>query len=143
MIAAEETGSRERGCGGDTPVPNEALQAWVSDARAKVAKGTFSLGDLDCLEGLLSAAVEPGTRQRLLYLHAREPSVTAEVIAWAEHPSEDPGGLPPARPYPTVLAAIADGWRAIQFPQQLAPFDDRETDLVGCEFILEKLEPVS
>jgi len=81
-------------------------------------------------------------RQRLLYLHAREPSVRSEVIGWAEHPGEEPGGESRERPYPSVLAAIEDGWRALHFPQQLAPFDDRELDLVGYEFILEKLELV-
>lgn len=80
-------------------------------------------------------------RQRLLYLHAREPSVRSEVIGWAEHPGEEPGGEAPERPYRSVLAAIEDGWRAIHFPQQLAPSDDRELDLVGYEFILEKIEP--
>ena len=80
-------------------------------------------------------------RQRLLYLHAREPSVRSEVIGWAEHPGEELGGELGERPYPTVLAAIEDGWRAIHFPQQLAPFDDRNLDLLGYEFILEKMVP--
>lgn len=81
-------------------------------------------------------------RQRLLYLHAREPSVRSEVIGWAKHPSAEPDSESRERPYGSVLAAIEDGWRAIHFPQQLAPFDDRDLDLVGYEFILEKLEPV-
>ena len=44
-------------------------------------------------------------RQRLLYLHVREPSVRSEVIGWAEHPGEEPGGESRERPYPSVLAA--------------------------------------
>jgi hypothetical protein len=43
-------------------------------------------------------------------------------------------------PYESVFAAILDGWRVIHFPDQRAPFDDREIDIVGYEFILEKLE---
>jgi hypothetical protein len=113
-----------------------ALSAWIDDAAAKLEAGELSRRDLEALRTL--AAAPP--RQRLLYLHAREPSVRSEVIGWAEHPGEDPGGLPQERPYPTVLAALEDGWRAIHFPQQLAPFDDRELDVVGYEFILEKTE---
>jgi hypothetical protein len=115
---------------------SSALDAWIEDAAAKLAAGELTPRDLEAVRGL--AGMPP--RQRLLYLHTREPSVRAEVIGWAEHPGEDPGGLPAERPYPTVLAALEAGWRAIHFPQQLAPFDDRELDVVGYEFILEKLE---
>ena len=109
---------------------------WRERALRKLAEGTLSPVDLEEARGLLRRR----PRQRLLYLHAREPSVTADVIGWVEHPGEDPGGVPSERPYPTVLAALEDGWRAIHFPQQLAPFDDRELDVVGYEFILERIE---
>ena len=42
--------------------------------------------------------------------------------------------------YNSVFEAMLDGWRVIHFPDQRAPFDDREIDIVGYEFILEKLE---
>ena len=32
-----------------------------------------------------------------------------------------------------------DGWQVIQFPNQLAPFDDREIDILGYEFILQQM----
>jgi hypothetical protein len=120
---------------------DEALEGWLDEAGEKLARGELSLRDLRGLRDLLTSRTSGPVRQRLLYLHAREPSVTSQVIGWAEHPGEDPGGLPPQRPYPDVLAALADGWRCIHFPQQLAPADDRELDLAGYEFILEKLEP--
>ncbi len=41
-------------------------------------------------------------------------------------------------PYTTVYDAIIDGWQIIHFPNQLAPFDDREVDIVGYEFICHK-----
>lgn len=47
---------------------------------------------------------------------------------------------PPECPYATVHDAIVDAWRVIHFPNQLAPYDDREIDVLGYEFILEKLE---
>ena len=43
-------------------------------------------------------------------------------------------------PYASVFDAILDGWRVIHFPQQRAPYDDREIDVIGYEFILEKIE---
>ena len=48
--------------------------------------------------------------------------------------------LPQEWPYATVHDAIQDEWRVVQFPVQLAPFDDREIDILGSEFILEKFE---
>ena len=36
--------------------------------------------------------------------------------------------------------AVLDGWQVVHFPQQLAPFDDREIDVLGYEFVLQKLE---
>jgi hypothetical protein len=115
------------------------VKAWIRHARARLDAGTFGAEDLDLLAAALETRV-PRVRQRLLYLHAREPSPTAEVVAWAMDPFVDAGAAPGERPYRTVLAAIDDGWQVIHFPQQLAPFDDAETDLVGYEFVLQKLE---
>ena len=85
------------------------------------------------------------TRQRLLYLHATTPSLRSQVIGMALHE--------PVRgsktqittegqewPYATVHDAVLDGWQVVHFPNQLAPFDDREIDILGYEFILQKLE---
>jgi hypothetical protein len=84
-------------------------------------------------------------RQRLLYLHAATPSIRSQVIGMALHE--------PVRgsttqittegqewPYATVHDAVLDGWQVIQFPEQRAPYDDREIDILGYEFILQKLE---
>jgi len=84
-------------------------------------------------------------RQRLLYLHASHPSIRSRVIAAALHEPVrgsitqiDP--LATEIPYSSVFDAILEGWRVVHFPDQRAPFDDREIDIVGYEFILEKLE---
>jgi hypothetical protein len=85
------------------------------------------------------------TRQRLLYLHAATPSIRSAVIAMALH-EPVPGSVtqidsdPQEWPYGTVHDAILDGWQVIHFPNQRAPFDDREIDILGYEFILQKLE---
>jgi hypothetical protein len=85
------------------------------------------------------------TLQRLLYLHAATPSIRSKVIGMALHEPvrgsiTELSPLPQEWPYATVHDAILDEWRVVQFPVQLAPFDDREIEILGYEFILEKLE---
>ncbi len=91
-----------------------------------------------------AAAPAQNLRQRLLYLHANTVSVQANVLnatLYEPQPGAfakiDPAATP--IPYETVQQAILDGWRVIQFPDPRAPFSDREIDLLGYEFILEKL----
>lgn len=85
-------------------------------------------------------------RQRLLYLHATTPYLGSPLAAAALHEPR-PGGLAQMDPlqkdpeYKCVHDAVIDGWRIIHFPLQTAPFDDREIDILGYEFILEKWEP--
>lgn len=81
-------------------------------------------------------------RQRLLYLHAINNNLHAEVVAFALHePREgwiselDPRN--PQPPYPSVHAAVVDGWRVIHFPQQRASVP-APPGFVGFEFVLEK-----
>lgn len=86
-------------------------------------------------------------RQRLLYLHARTPSVFSEVLGLTliepvagfrvEISAEEPQW-----PYKTVHEAVVEGWQIVQFPYLQAPFDDRELDVIGYEFILQKMEVV-
>ena len=45
---------------------------------------------------------------------------------------------PNSWPYGSVLAALADGWRVVQFPNMALMMDDQNTYGLGCEFILEK-----
>jgi hypothetical protein len=86
-------------------------------------------------------------RQRLLYLHARTPTVFSEVLALTQiEPvpgfSVEITAEEPDWPYNTVHEALVDGWQIVQFPHLQAPFDDRELDVVGYEFILQKMEVV-
>src|SRR5689334_18092564 len=115
-----------------------------AQARADLKAGQLTPEDLDALEQQALGHLR-ALRQRLLYLHASNPSIRSRVVAAALH-EPIPGGVtqidPLAEdiPYESVFAAIMDGWRVIHFPDQRAPFDDREIDIVGYEFILEKLE---
>ena len=86
-------------------------------------------------------------RQRLLYLHGRTPSVFSDVIAMTLiEPVPGYGAEISAGeqdwPYATVHDAVVDGWQIVQFPHQQAPIDDRSLDVVGYEFILQKMEDI-
>ena len=84
-------------------------------------------------------------RQQLLVLYATTSSPESDVGAWSifdgtgrqAHMAGD-GAEPP---YPSVLAAMRDGWRVIQLPQlQTAPRGaEHDTAFLKYEFVLEKL----
>jgi hypothetical protein len=120
----------------------EEVEAWLARARAKLEDGGLGAADLDELDHILRGGRR--TRQRLLYLHAASPSIRSQVIAMALH-EPVPGsvtqiGPDQEWPYATVHDAILDGWQVLQVPEQRAPFDDVEIDVLGYEFVLHKLE---
>ena len=127
------------------PSPADSVAAWVDAARRKLQAGhNLCENDLDRLQAAAHGSPRR-LRQRLLYLHANTPSIHANLVAAAIHEPVagavteiDPQA--PELPYRNVHDAIVEGWRVVHFPQQRAPFDDREIDLMGHEFILEKLE---
>ena len=87
-------------------------------------------------------------RQRLLYLHAQTADVYSSIHAYTF--IEPKKGYRPTLtvdvpdcPYTNVHDALIDGWQIIQFPLHQAPFDDHEIDMLGYEFILQKIEDVS
>ena len=124
----------------------------LARAKARLAEGTLTVEDLDELARSGTGAKttrrrkKTVTRQRLMYLHASSPSIRSNLIAHPAVHEPAPGSvtqidpLAKALPYNSVFDAILDGWRVIHFPQQLAPYDDREIDMMGYEFVLEKLE---
>ena len=77
----------------------------------------------------------------MLYLQASTTSVTGDVVGMLlvqdGEVSEGPAD-PDEWPYPTVLAAMQDGWRIIQFPDLALSLDESRTYGLGYEFILEK-----
>jgi hypothetical protein len=122
----------------------DEVKSWVEKMRPKIgAKGI----DADDLDALIGTVMRTGgqKRQRLLYLHSSGMSVLSPVFAMdLREPTRQPNGYylepEPKIPYNSVHDAIVDGWRVIHFPNQAAPFDDREINILGYEFILEKLE---
>lgn len=94
------------------------------------------------LQGIIAALdAQPSPRQDLLYLQASTTSVTGDVVGMLlvqdGQVSEGPTD-PDEWPYPTVLAAMQDGWRVIQFPDLALSLDESRTYGLGYEFILEK-----
>ena len=84
-------------------------------------------------------------RQRILYLQAQLPTPCSGVIAsYLLEPVPGGGNVTlspsPVFPYKTVHEAVIDGWQIVQFPPQTAPISDREVDIPGYQFILQKLE---
>jgi hypothetical protein len=121
----------------------QSVEHWLENARNAVTNNQFGQPNLDELETLLKNSAQ---RQKLLYLHASSPNIQSKVIAYAMHDFADDGfpgaidPMAPKSPYASVYEAIVDGWRVIHFPLQMAHFEDREIDILGYEFILEKME---
>ena len=126
------------------PTAFEAIDRWIDEARTKLEDGGIQGGDLDRLHRIINAN-RVHTRQRLLYLHASTPAIRSQVIGMALHEPVPESvteivTVEQEWPYNTVHDAILDGWQVIHFPDQRTEFDDREIDILGYEFILQKLE---
>jgi len=83
-----------------------------------------------------------------LVLYAHSPDLNSKVVAWSlfdgtteKQPSTASEKSPP---YESVVAAMREGWRVIQFPQQFPAYPGTEytTSFLKFEYILEKLEAV-
>jgi hypothetical protein len=124
----------------------QAVAEWLERARAKLAAGEFCARDLDGLEVLLSRAPMGGEvtqpRQQILYLQTADSSPTSRVVGMrCLLPGEAHGEYALADgefPYATVMAAVEDGWRVIQFPVPPTDFRDDAIDYLGFEFVLER-----
>ena len=114
-----------------------AVEQWIAASRAKLQNGSLGVEDLEQLDKLLA---EP--RQLVLYLNSRSSSMRSGISSWALYdpttvheptlPAQEP-------PYGSVLEAVADGWRIVQFPiSKLYSYQHIDNDYLGFEFILEK-----
>ena len=97
-------------------------------------------------EQMLQAALETAQGsdnkcQDLLYLQAVSTSLTSPVHGMQlMEDGEIADEIPNAEdwPYQTVLEAVRDGWRVVQFPNLALLLDESRTYGLGCEFILER-----
>jgi hypothetical protein len=84
-------------------------------------------------------------RQQLLLLYLSTSDLASPVQAWSlyDGAGQETGmsGDSDKPPYPSVLAAMRDGWRVIQFPPLLPrqAGHEHETSYLRFEYVLEKL----
>ncbi len=114
------------------------IRQWIAESRTRLEDGELEQRDLDRLESMLDTDPRPVT----MYLTARSTSMRSGIVGWVvfdpneEHKPRLPGTEPP---YSSVLEAVADGWRVVQYPiPKLYEYKDLENDYVGFDFILEK-----
>jgi hypothetical protein len=87
-------------------------------------------------------------RQRLLVLHLARPDLASSVAAWAWYDGtgkeRHSSGDSDSPPYDSVVHAMQDGWRVIQFPALTPPYPGAEyqTSFLKYEYILEKMEAI-
>ena len=90
----------------------------------------------------------PKLRQQILVLYLHTPDLNSNVVAWSmydgtgvENPTTGASDKPP---YNSVVEAMQEGWRVIQFPQQFPAYPGMEyhTSYLRFEYILEKMEEV-
>ena len=110
---------------------------WMRSAREKLSGGEFTVADLTDLEGLLR---EP--RQSILYLYSKSTNMRSAVASWASYDPSEPHEpkLPcDEPPYESVMHAVGDGWRVVQFPvPTLYEYTELDNRYLGYEFVLEK-----
>jgi hypothetical protein len=88
-----------------------------------------------------AANCHSGKSQDLLYLQAGSTSLDSPVHGMIlMEDGEIAEEIPEAEewPYQTVLEAVRDGWRVVQFPNLALLLDESRTYGLGCEFILER-----
>ena len=117
---------------------HEVVKTWLAQARGKLPNEPLATADLDRLEVQLE---QP--RQQVLYLYSKSTNMRSQLASWAFYDPTRPQQptLPSAEaPYDSVLSALADGWRVVQFPiAKLYAYEGQENDYLGFEFILEKI----
>jgi hypothetical protein len=115
-----------------------AITEWLATSRQKLQAGMLVLEDLDRL-----AAIVEESRQLVLYLNSKSSNMRSPVASWMLYDATQPQEptLPSQQPpYESVLAAVADGWRIVQFPDiKRYTYQGVNNDYLGFEFILEKM----
>ena len=114
-----------------------AIEEWLDDCIGKLNAGELTEVDLRRVTTALNSQ-----KQLLLYLYSKSTNLRSPLGGWALYdatvpdepilPSQDP-------PYASVLDAVSDGWRIVQFPRpELYNFTDVDNTYLTYEFILEK-----
>lgn len=114
------------------------LNEWLNHCINKLNASELTEADLNSVIDVINTE-----RQIILYLYSKSTNLRSPLGAWALFdptapddpvlPSQDP-------PYASVLDAVRDGWRIVQFPRpELYSFSDVENAYLNFEFILDKI----
>jgi len=84
-------------------------------------------------------------KQRILYLSSESTDPKSPTISQALHEpfKDDIVEIDPTSKgldYKTVHEAVVDGWRIVHFPDQRSSIANTEEEIIGFQFILEKME---
>ena len=114
-----------------------AVEEWIVASREKVNGDGLDEADLDRLAALIE-----GRRQQVLYLYSKSTNMRSPLASWVLYDPtwpQEPTLPEHEPPYGSVLDAVADGWRVVQFPvSKLHTYESVDNDYLGYEFILEK-----
>ena len=110
----------------------------LQSCRQKLKEGSLTDQDLERLQTLVTSP-----KQMVLYLYSKSTNMRSGIASWALYDPMEPDEPKLASqdlPYASVIDAVKDGWRIVQFPiTKLHHFSDADNDYLGYEFILEKL----
>ena len=114
-----------------------AIEEWLDNCIEKLSAGELTEIDLRGVTTALNSQ-----KQLLLYLYSKSTNPRSPIGGWALYDATAPDEpvLPSQdAPYTSVLDAVKDGWRIVQFPRpELYTFTDVDNAYLTYEFILEK-----
>ena len=114
------------------------IKEWLDNCIEKLNAGELTETDLRDVATLLNSE-----KQLLLYLYSKSTNLRSPLGGWAVYDATAPDEpvLPSQEPpYASVLDAVRDGWRIVQFPRpELYNFTDVDNAYLTYEFILEKI----
>ena len=122
---------------GETCVKS-AIKEWIDDCIEKLNAGELTEADLRGADIVLRSE-----KQLILYLYSKSTNLRSPLGGWALYDAtapEEPVLPSQDAPYTSVLDAVQDGWRIVQFPRpELYNFTDVDNAYLTYEFILEKI----
>ena len=114
-----------------------AIKEWLDTCIEKLKTGELMENDLRRVTTVLNSE-----KQLILYLYSKSTNLHSPLGGWALYDAtapEEPILPSQDAPYTSVLDAVRDGWRIVQFPRpELYNFSDVDNAYLAFEFILEK-----
>ena len=121
---------------GETCVKS-TIKEWLDNCIEKLNAGELTETDLRGVTDILGSK-----KQLILYLYSKSTNLRSPLGGWAlyDATATDEPVLPSQEPpYASVLDAVNDGWRIVQFPRpELYNFTDVDNAYLTYEFILQK-----